>query len=114
MIDSTDRKFAINLKEKDRVAARQRGCLLWYERRMVHGALWAEALCMLRIVAIPLWFISVWFAYGLVAYFLGLPSDGGAVLGALLAALVALDPTGAFWGPRRRDVTRPTALTPSG
>ena len=58
---------------------------------------------MLRIVAIPLWFVSVWFAYGLVAYFLGLPADGGAVIGALAAAFVAMDPTGAFWGTGSRE-----------
>jgi hypothetical protein len=54
-----------------------------------------------RIVAIPLWFVSVWLMYGLVAYFVGLPDRGGAVLGVLVAALVWLDPTGAFW--RRSD-----------
>ena len=42
---------------------------------------------MLRIVAIPLWFISVWFVYGLVAYFLGVPADGGAVIGALAGSV---------------------------
>ena len=63
---------------------------------------------MLRIVAIPLWFISVWFAYGLVAYFLGVPADGGAVIGALAAAFVALDPTGAFWGARKRETAKTT------
>lgn len=51
-----------------------------------------------RLVAVPLWFISMWLAYALVAYFLGLPTDGGAVLGALTAAFIGLDPTGAFWG----------------
>jgi hypothetical protein len=54
-----------------------------------------------RVVAVPLWFISIWFAFGLAVYPLGLPADGGAVLGALLAALVWMDPTGAFWGPKR-------------
>ena len=61
---------------------------------------------MLRIVAIPLWFVSVWFAYGLVAYFVGVPADGGAVIGALAAAFVAIDPTGAFWGGRSRATAK--------
>ena len=69
---------------------------------------------MLRIVAIPLWFISVWFAYGLVAYFLGLPADGGAVIGALAAAFVALDPTGAIWGARRRETATTSNADPLG
>jgi hypothetical protein len=51
-----------------------------------------------RIISVPLWFVSVWLMYGLVAYFLGVPDGGGAILGALTAALIALDPTGAFWG----------------
>jgi hypothetical protein len=55
-----------------------------------------------RMIAIPLWFVSTWLAYGLVAYFLGIPDSGGAVIGALIAGLVYLDPTGAFWGPRQR------------
>jgi len=32
--------------------------------------------------------------YGLAAYFLGLPDSGGAVVGALMAAFVFMDPTG--------------------
>ncbi len=65
-----------------------------------------DAAGMLRFLAIPLWFVSVWFAYGLIAYFLGLPADGGAVIGALAAAFVALDPTGAFWGTRTRETAK--------
>lgn len=55
-----------------------------------------------RIVVVPLWFVSTWLMYGLIAYFIGVPDTGGAVLGALTAALVCLDPTGAFWGPKER------------
>lgn len=50
-----------------------------------------------RIVAAPLWFVSVWLIYGVVAYFLGLSDRGGVILGALIAALICLDPTGTFW-----------------
>ncbi len=54
---------------------------------------------MLRRIALgALWFVSVWMTYGLVAYFIGIPDTGGAVLGALVAALVLMDPTGSFWG----------------
>ena len=52
-----------------------------------------------RALAVPLWFVSIWLTYGLVAYFTGLPDNAGAILGALTAALVFLDPTGSFWGP---------------
>jgi len=58
-----------------------------------------------RIAAVPLWFVSIWVAYGLVAYFTGLPENAGAILGALAAAFVFMDPTGVFWG-----ATEPTPL----
>ena len=57
-----------------------------------------------RIAAVPLWFVSIWLTYGLVAYFTGLPENAGAILGALTAALVFMDPTGAFWGPAQSHV----------
>lgn len=62
-----------------------------------------------RIAAVPLWFVSVWLMYGLVAYFTGLPTNAGAILGALAAALVFMDPTGVFWG-----VTEPSRATATG
>jgi hypothetical protein len=62
-----------------------------------------------RVVASALWFFSVGWAYALVAYFTGLPADGGLVVGALVAAFVFLDPTGFFWGSKSRasSATRP-------
>ena len=56
-----------------------------------------------RIALAALWFVSVWMTYGLVAYFVGIPDTGGAVLGALVAALVVMDPTGSFWGRQERQ-----------
>ena len=50
-----------------------------------------------RTVAAPLWFVSIWLAYGLVAYFTGWPESAGGILGALAAAFVFTDPTGVFW-----------------
>jgi hypothetical protein len=50
-----------------------------------------------RIAAVPLWFVSIWLTYGLVAYFTGLPESAGAILGAMTAAFVFMDPTGIFW-----------------
>ena len=38
-----------------------------------------------RLILAPVWFVSVWMTYGLVAYFIGIPDTGGAVLGALVA-----------------------------
>jgi hypothetical protein len=62
-----------------------------------------------RIVAVALWFVSVWLMYGLVAYFLGLPSGFGAVLGAIAGAIVWLDPAGVLWTHQPR--TGGTAVT---
>jgi hypothetical protein len=66
-----------------------------------------------RAVAAALWFVPTWWAYALVVHFLGLPAEGGVVLGALVAAFVAMDPTGVLWGTHKQHVTgasRPDAL----
>ena len=68
-----------------------------------------------RIALAALWFISSWLTYGLVAYFIGIPDTGGAVLGALVAALVLMDPTGSFSGrvaPRESRRRRQRVLQP--
>ena len=65
-----------------------------------------------RLVAVPLWFVSVWMMYGLVAYLAGVPSNGGAILGALSAAFVFMDPTGVLWGRRPASGHRPAGLAP--
>ena len=49
-----------------------------------------------RIALATLWFLSAWMTYALVGYFLGLPDSGGAIVGALVAAFVFMDPTGQF------------------
>jgi hypothetical protein len=59
-----------------------------------------------RIVAAPLWFLAVWTIYSLVAYVVGLPFGRGAILGALVASFIVLDPTGALWNRRTRQPER--------
>lgn len=59
-----------------------------------------------RIVAAPLWFLAVWTIWSLVAYALALPFGAGAILGALAAAFILLDPTGALWRPRTQQAER--------
>lgn len=51
----------------------------------------------IRVAVATLWFLSGWFAFGLVAYFAAMPSSFGAVVGALAASLVLLDPAERFW-----------------
>ena len=63
-----------------------------------------------RIVAAPLWFLAVWTIWSLVAYVAGLPFGGGAILGALVAAFIVLDPAGAIWN---RQTRQPERLEPA-
>ncbi len=67
-----------------------------------------------RSVAAAAWFVSTWWAYSLVAGFVGLPADGGAVIGALAAAFVALDPTRAIWGTRTQETATTSNADPLG
>jgi len=62
-----------------------------------------------RSALAALWFMSGWMTYALVAYFLGLPDSGGAVVGALLAAFVFMDPTGQFGTRTHRQTDHPTS-----
>jgi hypothetical protein len=65
-----------------------------------------------RVVGVPLWFYATWWGYAIVTFHLGLPTEGGIVVGALVAAFVFLDPTGAFWGSKSRasSSARPAAV----
>ena len=55
-----------------------------------------------RLVAAPLWFLSMWWGYALAAHYLGFSGDAGAIVGTVAAALVLIDPTGVFWGSKSR------------
>ena len=124
--DSTHRELANNLNEGNRVDARQRSIsprLIrgWYRWRLSTNEALLRASARIdasgmekRLVAAPLWFISVWLTYGLVAYFLGISHQGGAVLGALLAAFVWMDPTGALWGAKDRTAQTASPATNLG
>ena len=52
------------------------------------------------IVAAFLWFMAIWLGVGLIGNLVGWPTDIGALLGAVVAAFVWTDPTGALWGPK--------------
>ena len=53
------------------------------------------------IVAAFLWFMAIWLGVGLIGNLVGWPTDIGALLGAVVAAIVWADPTGALWGPKK-------------
>lgn len=77
-----------------------------YERGIVQGRERRHSAAMFkRAIAALLWFVPTWWAYAIVAHFLGLPAEGGVVLGALVAAFVVIDPTGVLWRTRKQDVT---------
>ena len=56
-----------------------------------------------RIAVASLWFVAAWVGFGIIAYFTGLPDSFGAVIGAIAAAFVFVDPSGALW--RREAAT---------
>lgn len=69
---------------------------------------------MLRRIGIAaLWFVSSWMTYGLIAYFLGLPDGGGAIVGSLLGAFVFMDPTGLLWARSNLASTEPMPAQPT-
>ena len=59
-----------------------------------------------RVLAGLLWFYATWYAWSVIAAFVGAPTLVGPVLGAAIAMLFAGDPSGRIWGARR---TRPVA-----
>jgi len=67
-----------------------------------------------RAIAAVLWFAAVWFAYEVIWSVTGLPRAIGPALGAAVAALVTLDPTGWFWSRAPRRDTRPAASIAPG
>jgi hypothetical protein len=63
-----------------------------------------------RAIGSVLWFAAVWLTYEVVWSLTGVPRTIGPVLGAAVAILVTLDPTGWFWN--RSASQRARAATP--
>jgi hypothetical protein len=59
-----------------------------------------------RVLAGLLWFYATWYAWNVLAAFLGLPELAGPVVAAAVAMLLAGDPFGRIWSGTR---TRPVA-----
>jgi hypothetical protein len=57
-----------------------------------------------RVLAGLLWFYATWYAWNVMAAFVGVPVLAGPVLAAAVAMLLAGDPFGRIWTSRR---TRP-------
>ena len=64
-----------------------------------------------RSAAAILWGLALWNAGAKAQFFLGLPGDGGIVLGLLGAAVVLADPLG--WLTPRRAPGAPVRTTPA-
>lgn len=62
-----------------------------------------------RILAGLLWFYVAWYAWSVVASFVGLSDLWGPVFAAAIAMLIAGDPMGRIWG--RRSVDQSTATS---
>ncbi len=62
-----------------------------------------------RVLAAVLWFYTGWYAGAVIAYFVGVSSILGPILGLAAAGLFAGDPLGVIWGARRTE----PAPTPS-
>ncbi|HEX5825771.1 MAG TPA: hypothetical protein VFY18_15030 [Candidatus Limnocylindrales bacterium] len=54
-----------------------------------------------RALAALLWFYAAWYAGAMIADIAGLSVALGPILGTAAAAIVAGDPRGLIWGPRR-------------
>jgi hypothetical protein len=61
-----------------------------------------------RAVSSLAWFLAGWVAYEIAWSITGIPRAVGPVVAAAVAAVVAVDPTGAFWG-RPARIARTTA-----
>jgi hypothetical protein len=66
-----------------------------------------------RLAAAILWFYAGWYAWAILASFLGLSELGGPVIGAAAAALIAVDPRRIIWTRRERSAARPPHALPA-
>lgn len=73
---------------------------------------------MKRLIAGPLWFLSIWLMYELLWSLTGVPRMAGPVIGLVVAATVSIDPMHWFWpavssretaGIRSSGILRPSA-----
>ncbi len=62
-----------------------------------------------RVLAGLLWFYATWYAWSVLASFIGLPDLLGPVIGVGVGALFAIDPLGWIWGNRKVDPAQPDA-----
>jgi hypothetical protein len=65
-----------------------------------------------RVAAALLWFYATWYAWSMLASFVGAPDLFGPVVGAAVAALIAGDPMHRIWS--RVEATPKTETVPAG
>jgi hypothetical protein len=70
-----------------------------------------------RALAAVLWFYTTWYAWAMLAHFIGISDLAGPFLGLVAAVLFAGDPLGRIWNPRaaaaRTLVVSPAASEPA-
>lgn len=66
-----------------------------------------------RALAAVLWFYTTWYAWAVLAHFIGISDLAGPVLGLVAAVLFAGDPLGRIWNPRAASATRTLVVSPA-
>ena len=74
----------------------------WYESVVAEEVRHPDPPVMRRVIAALLWFTAIWFGFEVLWSVVGIPRMAGPILGAAVAILVTLDPTGSFWAARDR------------
>lgn len=64
---------------------------------------------MKRLIAGPLWFLSVWYGFELLWVLMGVPRVLGPIVAASIAMIVWVDPMHWFWPARAPRTTRSSA-----
>jgi len=59
-----------------------------------------------RVLAAILWFYMTWYAWAMLASFVGLPGTAGPILGLAAAVLIAGDPFNRIWTAKQPQPTR--------
>ena len=66
-----------------------------------------------RVLSGVLWFFTGWYAGAMIAYFAGVPTALGPILGVAAAALIAGDPRGIIWRAKAPETAAEPTLTPN-
>ena len=66
-----------------------------------------------RVLAGILWFFATWYAWNILASFMGLSEIAGPILGLAAGVLFAVDPLGRIWDQEQAQAGAASVATPS-